>query len=150
MPLFKAQIQGLIPHSGEMLLLAQVTALDETSLDAWADGHRDADHPLRVGGRLPASAGIEYAAQAIATHTALITEPKPNPPIGYLAVLTGVNWTAPRLDDIDGRLLVHVTRLSATNGGLLYEFTISGPDGPRVTGRQLIALMDEEGGFALG
>jgi len=150
MPLSKAQIQGLIPHSGGMHLLAEVTALDETSLEAWADGHRAADHPLRVGGVLPASAGVEYAAQALATHTALITDPKPNPPIGYLAVLTGVRWTAPRLDDIEGRLLVRVTRLSATAGGLLYEFTIAGPEGPCVTGQQLIALMDEEGRFALG
>lgn len=133
-----------------MHLLAGVTLLDETTLEAWADGHRAPDHPLRARGVLPASAGVEYAAQAIATHTALIEPPKEKPPIGYLAVLIGVRWTTPRLDDVDDRLTIRVTRLSATTGGLLYEFVVSGPDGPLVSGQQLIALMEDDGGFALG
>lgn len=149
-PLDKAEIAPLIPHAGGMHLLAGVTALEETMLEAWADGHRDEGHPLRARGVLPASAAIEYAAQAIATHTALVSAPKEKPPIGYLAVLSGVRWAAPRLDDVAGRLAIRVTRLSATSGGLLYEFSVSGPDGVLVTGQQLIALMDDDGGFSLG
>lgn len=132
-----------------MHFLDGVKSLEATWLEAWSDGHRDPAHPLRAKGILPASAGIEYAAQAIATHTALVSVPRETPPIGYLAVLSGVRWNCTRLDDVAGPLIVRVERLSATRTGLLYEFALSAPESGRegalVTGQQLIALIDDDG-----
>ena len=61
----------------------------------------------RVNGILPASAAIEYAAQAMAVHAAL-TRGGP-PQRGFLVVASGVTWTKDRLDGagaplIDSRL----------------------------------------------
>lgn len=148
LPIAKADIEKLIPHAGAMHLLDGVSALEEAWLEAWSEGHRAPDHPLRADGRLPASAAIEYASQAIATHTALVSIARARPPIGYLAVLSGVRWACTRLDDVPGRLSVRVERLSATRTGLLYDFAVSGPDGPLVSGQQLIALIEDDDGGA--
>ncbi len=77
-----AAIAARIPHAGRMCLLDRVIAWDEDGIVCESDGHRtddrdrrrDGPHPLVRDGALPATAAIEYAAQAMALHGALIGE----------------------------------------------------------------------------
>jgi predicted hotdog family 3-hydroxylacyl-ACP dehydratase len=55
-----------------MCLLERVTAWDAENIQCEAISHRDLNHPLGNNGKLDATAAIEYAAQAMAVHGALI------------------------------------------------------------------------------
>jgi predicted hotdog family 3-hydroxylacyl-ACP dehydratase len=65
-------IAALIPHSGTMCLLDHLERWDTAQIVCTATNHRDADHPLRTRSGLLATCAIEYAAQAMALHGALI------------------------------------------------------------------------------
>jgi predicted hotdog family 3-hydroxylacyl-ACP dehydratase len=51
-PINKAEIRTLIPHSGLMCLLDEVTQWDDGSITCVTNTHRDSANPLRRGGRL--------------------------------------------------------------------------------------------------
>ena len=73
MQLDHAWIAAHIPHHGRMCLLDEVLSVGVRSESpAAAAAHRAADHPLRAHGRLGAACGIEFAAQAMAVHGALV------------------------------------------------------------------------------
>ena len=59
------EIAKLIPHHGDMCLLAGVQHYDTQSIRCTATSHRLPTHPLRENGMLHAACGIEYAAQAM-------------------------------------------------------------------------------------
>lgn len=127
----RQRIASLLPHGPEMVLLDQVCGHDEDSIHCVAESHRDPANPLRRDGKLPALAALEYAAQAAALHAVLSGQGE----AGAGAVLGGVRdvvSSADRLDDLDGKLAVRVTRLLAQPGGAVYSFTV-GPDaGPAI------------------
>ena len=75
----RAAIAARIPHHGTMCLLDAVDAWDSESIRCRATSHRDPANPLRDAGSLPATAAIEYAAQAMAVHGALLA-PAARPP----------------------------------------------------------------------
>ena len=60
-----ADIAWRIPHQGRMCLLERVGGWDMQKIRCEAGSHRDSNNPLRAHGRLGASCGIEYAAQAM-------------------------------------------------------------------------------------
>ena len=64
-----------LPHAGRMCLLERLAAWDSESIVCHATSHRDADNPLRSGGRLHAVTGVEYAAQAMVLHGSLLAAP---------------------------------------------------------------------------
>src|SRR5207249_9236852 len=64
LPINKAEIRTLIPHSGLMCLLDQVTQWDDRSIKCVANTHRDPANPLRRSGHLAALHAFEYGAQA--------------------------------------------------------------------------------------
>ena len=74
-----AGIEALIPHRGPMCLLDRMTSWDETRIECVAVNHRDPRHPLRSASGLLASAAIEYAAQAMAVHGALLRRRRGRP-----------------------------------------------------------------------
>lgn len=132
-------ISRLIPHDGAMCLLARVTAHDGVSIACEAVSHIDLANPLRNASGLPASAGIEYAAQAIALHAAL-RKPEGGPAgRGFLAVLSDVRWSRERLDDLPEPLLIRAELLADTGGGLQYRFEVGPVDAPVLEGTQVIA-----------
>jgi len=67
----KAEIRTLIPHSGLMCLLDEVTQWDDQSIVCITNTHRDPVNPLRRKGRLSAVHAFEYGAQAAAVHGGL-------------------------------------------------------------------------------
>lgn len=141
LPLERQNFEHLIPHAGAMCLLARVTASDAKTISCEADNHSDPANPLRNARGLPVSAGIEYAAQAVALHAALEREGSGVVQSGALAVLSGIEWSVDFLDALVGPLHVQATLLAGTPGGRQYDFSVSGGDGvPVLSGVMIVAI----------
>lgn len=135
-----ADIARRIPHQGGMCLLDAVLAWSADALHASAVGHVHADNPLRRDGRLDAVHGIEYAAQAMAVHGALLADPHAPARQGYLTSVRGVDLAVNRLDDLPGAIDVKVQRLSGDDQNILYTFELLHADRVVVSGRASVVL----------
>ncbi len=128
MLLDRAWIAARIPHHGTMCLLDRVDEWDAERVRCSAISHRAADNPLRAHGRLAAACGIEYAAQAMAIHGALIAQESESgssaPRQGYLASARSVQCHVGRLDDIAADLRIEVVRFSGDSNTILYDFSV--------------------------
>jgi predicted hotdog family 3-hydroxylacyl-ACP dehydratase len=140
MPLGKAQIAGMIPHAGGMCLLDEVAQWDAATIRCIARGHRDAGNPLRAGAELPALCGIEYAAQAMAVHGRLSAVLGDTPRTGYLASVSDVVCSRPRLDQLDGELVIEAEKLAGDEARALYAFRILSKDHEVVSGKAAVVL----------
>lgn len=138
-PLDKAAIAARIPHAGAMRLLDTALDWDRTWIVCRAVSHRDPANPLRNPAGLPAVAGIEFAAQAVALHASL-TGIEREPRRGFLAVLNNVSWTRSRLDDIAGDLEIRAEQLAATGAALQYAVTVSADGQLILSGEFMVAL----------
>ncbi len=136
----REDIARLIPHSGAMCLLDSVDAWSEGEITCSAVTHTAPDNPLRNASGLPASAGIEYAAQAMALHGALCAPDRGEPRVGYIAVLSRVSWLRERLDDLSGELQVRATKLAVSDSGSSYAFEVCHAGESVVAGQALVAL----------
>jgi predicted hotdog family 3-hydroxylacyl-ACP dehydratase len=133
-------IARLIPHQGAMCLLARVVSYDAAAITCEAINHADPANPLRNAEGLPVTAGVEYAAQAIALHAALRKQEGGPAGRGFLAVLSDVRWSETRLDRLPGPLTIRAELLADTGGGLQYRFTVAGAGlPPAIEGTQVIA-----------
>jgi predicted hotdog family 3-hydroxylacyl-ACP dehydratase len=122
----RSWIASHIPHQGSMCLLDGVESWDEENIECRASSHRAEDNPLRVHGRLGAACGIEYAAQAMAVHGALLAPPdNAAPKAGLLVSVRGVQVHVQRLDDISGDLTVQASRIMSNENNILYQFSVS-------------------------
>jgi predicted hotdog family 3-hydroxylacyl-ACP dehydratase len=135
-----AAIAACIPHQGSMCLLDAVIDWSATAISCRAISHRDPHNPLRAAGRLGATAGIEYAAQAMAVHGALLANPGERPRQGYLASVRGVQLHVAHLDDLPGELDVEAERLSGDANNILYRFSVSHGDHCLIEGRAAVVL----------
>lgn len=135
-----AWIAAHIPHQASMCLLDRVLSWDAQQLSCAALGHRDPDHPLRAQGRLGVAAGIEYAAQAMAVHGALLAGDGQALGVGYLTSVRSVRLHTGRLDDVPGELTVRATRLSGDDALILYQFDITAGDRCLIEGRASVVL----------
>jgi predicted hotdog family 3-hydroxylacyl-ACP dehydratase len=133
-------IAAHIPHQAAMCLLDGVLEWDEQHIVCRTRSHRDLANPLRVAGSLPAACGIEYAAQAMAVHGALLDAHGTPLGRGFLASVRSVKLHALRLDDVEGHLRVAAARLSGEADHVLYEFNIACDEGELVSGRATVVL----------
>jgi len=136
-----AWIARHIPHQGSMCLLAYVEAWDPQRILCRASSHRAADNPLRAYGQLGAACGIEYAAQAMAVHGALLAAPdSPRARVGYLASVRGTQLHVSRLDDIAADLQVEATCITRNENTILYQFSVSAAARLLLEGRATVVL----------
>lgn len=143
-----AGIAALIPHSGRMCLLDALLAWDAAGIACSAVDHRSADHPLRSRRGLLATAAIEYAAQAMALHGALVGQAAGAPATpGYLASARGVRLHVLRLDDLPAppagatdALRIAATRQAGDAQQILYAFTVHHAGRPIAEGRAAVVL----------
>jgi predicted hotdog family 3-hydroxylacyl-ACP dehydratase len=136
-----AWIARHIPHQGAMCLLDFVEAWDPQRIECRASSHRAADNPLRANGRLGAACGIEYAAQAMAVHGALLAPPdSTNARVGYLVSARGTQLHVPRLDDIAADLRVEATCITRSENNVLYQFSVSAAGRLLLDGRAAVVL----------
>ena len=139
-PLARAWIAAHIPHAGAMCVLDEILAWDHERIRCTATSHRDADNPLRANGRLAAVCGIEYAAQAMAVHGAVLSATHSRPRAGFLASVRNVDTQVERLDDIDGPLIIDAERMSGDGNNILYRFTICCDERVLLSGRAAVML----------
>lgn len=136
------QIRNLIPHAGSMCLLDAVLSFDAESIVCIARSHRSETNPLRENNKLHAVCGIEYAAQAMALHGALLSaNPSQTPRAGRLAGVRSVQLTASRLDDIPEDLAIHATQLMGDENSMVYEFTVEIPNRVLLNGKATVVLI---------
>jgi predicted hotdog family 3-hydroxylacyl-ACP dehydratase len=153
MPLDRQWIEQHIPHKGRMCLLDEVLSWDASRIRCRSSTHRAADNPLRAHGRLGAACGIEYAAQAMAVHGALIAASAPlastvstqlrgsiGATIGYLASVRNVTLNVARLDDLEEELVASAERVSGDGRTVLYEFAVSSGGRVLLSGRASVVF----------
>jgi predicted hotdog family 3-hydroxylacyl-ACP dehydratase len=140
MPLDRAWLLAHLPHQGSMCLLDAVTDWDAQHIRCTAKSHRHPDNPLRAHDRLGAACGIEYAAQAMAVHGALLAAADSAPRVGYLASVRGVELQVARLDDIAADLELEAERLSGDDNTILYGFRVSAAGRELLSGRAAVVL----------
>jgi len=151
-PLDRLWIEQHIPHKGRMCLLDEVVSWDATRIRCRSATHRAADNPLRAHGRLGAACGIEYAAQAMAVHGALVAASAPlastvatsvrgtmGAARGFLASVRNVVLYVPQLDDLEADLFASAQRITGDGRTVLYEFTVC-TSAPVLSGRASIVF----------
>jgi predicted hotdog family 3-hydroxylacyl-ACP dehydratase len=129
-----------LPHQGSMCLLDRVDSWDAQHIQCSASSHRAPDNPLRAHGRLGAACGIEYAAQAMAAHGALLVVGDEAPHAGYLASVRAVELKVARLDDIAADLRVEAERVSGDGNTILYAFSVFAEQDLLLRGRAIVVL----------
>lgn len=136
----RAWIAAHIPHQRKMCLLNNVVHWDEQSIECEAVSHADLDNPLRAQDRLGISAGIEYAAQAMAVHGALLANEQETPRHGYLTSVRSVIFHTDRLDSLVGEMKVCAQRLSGDSHLILYKFYLTHEAQCLLEGRASVVL----------
>jgi len=137
----RAAIAARIPHQGSMCLLDAVLAWDSGQIHCRASSHRQPDNPLRAAARLGAACGIEYAAQAMAVHGALLAPAGAPPRPGYLASVRSVQLAVDRLDDLVQDLDIVAERLSGDEHNILYHFRVEHAGDLLLSGRAAVMLV---------
>jgi predicted hotdog family 3-hydroxylacyl-ACP dehydratase len=122
-----------------MCLLESVEGWDDQTITCLTATHRHPQNPLRFRGRLTASAGLEYAAQAMGAHVGLVdgshrTEHR----IGLVGGVRDVVFAIERLDDLKGCLVVNARRLIEGEQGYMYHFIVAHGDSKLIEGRASI------------
>ena len=142
--LTKAEIAKLIPHAGSMCLLDRVVTWNSETIECEAINHRDSHHPLARDGVLDTMAAIEYAAQAMAVHGALLadasasSDANDSPKMGYLASVRDVVCALPFLHELAAPLNISATRIAGEASRVLYEFRVSAGEKSCATGRAAV------------
>lgn len=123
-----------------MCLLDSVSEWSEDSIACRAKSHTDPLNPLRANDRLGAANGVEYAAQAMAIHGALLAYASDAPRQGYLTSVRSVSLHVARLDDLPGELDVQAKRLSGDANNILYQFSLNHAGCCLMEGRAAVVL----------
>lgn len=145
MALDRSWIERHIPHQGDMCLLDEVLTWNPVRVQCRSTTHRNVANPLRAHDRLAAVCGIEYAAQAMAVHGALIasriiSSSQSATVAGYLASVRNVSLYADRLDDIEDDLIATAELVTGDEHTVLYDFTVSAGERTLLAGRATIVF----------
>jgi predicted hotdog family 3-hydroxylacyl-ACP dehydratase len=139
-----AWILSHIPHQGSMCVLDRIVAWSEDVVHCSAASHRDLDNPLRARGQLAAACGIEYAAQAMAVHGALLAPAgSAAPRVGYLVSVRATQLHVARLDNIPADLLVVANCITRNENNILYQFSVSAAGQALLDGRATVIVNAE-------
>lgn len=124
-----------------MCLLDSVVNWDDRHIQCRANSHRNKDNPLRLRDQLGTACGIEYAAQAMAVHGALLA-PSDNslPRAGLLVSVRGTTLHVSRLDDINADLDIEANCISNSGDHILYQFNIHADGRLLIDGRAAVVL----------
>jgi len=133
-------IAAHIPHQGSMCLLENVLEWSAQRIVCDALSHTDPRNPLRAADRLGAATGVEYAAQAMAVHGALLAQSAAAPTQGYLTSVRGLRLHVDRLDDQAGPLRITAERLSGDARLILYQFQLHHGERCLIEGRASVVL----------
>jgi predicted hotdog family 3-hydroxylacyl-ACP dehydratase len=134
----RAHIEHMLEHAGDMCLPDCVTEWDSQKICCSAPAPQ-AWHPLMREGRLPAIAGVEYAAQAAALHGALLDAVR-TPRPGMLANVRDVTLHRTWFLANDAALTVHAKLLSRSDAGCRYSFEVASGRESVISGNLMIVF----------
>lgn len=138
----KKEICKLIPHSGSMCLLDKVTEWDDKHIVCRTMTHQHSGNPLRSNGILPATALIEYGAQAMAVHGGLLAKDSGAAmQSGYLAALRDVALEAGDMSHMKTELCVEAVQLMSSQGNMIYTFSVTANNKSLASGRATVVAV---------
>jgi predicted hotdog family 3-hydroxylacyl-ACP dehydratase len=115
---------ALVPHAGAMCLLDEVASWDDRRIRCRSASHRLAAHPLRRDGCLSSIHLLEYAAQAVAVHGALVGGTSAAT-TKLLAAARDFELHVTSLDEVSADLLIDAERMITLGEAVLYSFQVS-------------------------
>ena len=119
------QISQLIPHSGTMSLLDGVLEWNSMQILCTSQSHLSQDNPLRSEQGLAMVHGVEYGAQAMAVHGALLAQQRGERlGAGYLVAVRELNMRARWLDHYQGPVQVSAQQLLQQGDSLIYQIEL--------------------------
>jgi len=136
----QAEIRALIPHAGDMCLLAGVTQWSATHITCIAQSHRDINNPLAHNGRVRALCGIEFAAQAMAVHGGLTGLVGQRPRAGLLVSVRDVVANVEYLSDYSIDMQIAAEQLMSEKSSVCYSFTLHAGEIELLRGRATVVL----------
>lgn len=132
-------LEQLLPHAGRMRLIDRVIECDADRIVCEADSHRLPDHPLAADGALAAVCGLEYGAQAMAIHGALVSGGE-RPRVGFLVAARELAWHEPRLDTLAAPLRIEARREFGSEHQVSYAFALYAGGREVMRGRASVVL----------
>ena len=140
-PLNRDWIAAHIPHRGRMCLLDEVLDWSSEHIRCRSATHRAPDNPLRSAHGLGVACGIEYAAQAMALHGALLgADAQGSSEAGFLGSVRDVHFFVRNLDRIESDLICEVAHLAGDRFSALYAFALMGDECLLLKGRASVLL----------
>jgi len=133
-------IAELLPHAGSMCLIDSVLHWDAQHIGCGSERHHAPDNPLRSSDRLSAIHGIEFGAQAMALHGALLAGGRASAGFGWLASVRDCRFHCERLDTLTGPLEISAYRLAQVGNALSYRFAVSAEGRVAVEGSAVVLL----------
>jgi predicted hotdog family 3-hydroxylacyl-ACP dehydratase len=119
------EILSLMPHAGRMCLIDEVRSWDDAGIACVARNHRAPDHPLRRFCRLSSLHLIEYGAQAMAIHGALLARVGgERPPPGVLVAVREFQANVAALDELEGILEICARPQLVRRDATIYTFEV--------------------------
>ena len=136
----QAEIRALIPHAGDMCLLAGVTRWDTNQITCISQSHRNAGNPLARNGKVGALCGIEFAAQAMAVHGGLTGLVGQRPRAGLLVSVRDVEAKVEYLSDYSEALRIEAEQLMSEQSSVCYSFALHAGETELLKGRATVVL----------
>ncbi|MDH3232179.1 MAG: 3-hydroxylacyl-ACP dehydratase [Alphaproteobacteria bacterium] len=136
----RAEIEALIPHAGDMVLLDRVEAWSDDAIVCTTSSHRRPGNPLGRSGGVPAICGVEYGGQAMAVHGAL-TANQPGRQ-GLIANVRSVILSAGTLDP-DHEISVQAERMAGGPDGVIYRFSLQAAGRELISGQAMVLLLGD-------
>ena len=135
-------IEALLPHAGRMRLIDRIVSYDENEIVCESESHRAAQHPLAEAGVLSIICGLEYGAQAMAIHGALLARGDTNARMrhGYLVAASDLRWSVERLDQCAAPLVIKAVSEFRADNQVAYRFDVSERGVTLLTGRASVVL----------
>jgi predicted hotdog family 3-hydroxylacyl-ACP dehydratase len=136
LPIRRPTLDTLLPHADDMCLLDAVTGWSDTRIVCQTESHSRRNNPLRSKQGLSSLQGIEYAAQAMAIHGALVAGRGSSPANrGYLVAVRNLKLFVDWLHDHNGCLEVSATLALESSQFIIHDFRIELHAEPLVSGR---------------
>lgn len=137
----RLHIAELIPHRGAMCLLDTIERWDDHYILCVATSHHRLDNPLRDATGLRTVCAIEYGAQAMAAHAALLgTSTAHGLAAGLLVAAREIVMSMSHLDGIVGALTIRAERVSVNGHGSIYGIIVTGEGRTLLTGRLSVMI----------
>lgn len=135
-------IEVLLPHAGRMRLIDRIVSYDEQEIVCESNSHRATDHPLAEAGVLSIICGVEYGAQAMAIHGALLAPSDSDARVrhGYLVAASDLRWSVERLDQCAAPLVIKAVSEFRADNQVAYRFEISASGTALLSGRASVVL----------